>query len=168
MSTNKRKQESTINGTGSNGKTSRKKKQNTNGHNNQRKVAEPHSDCVLLHDTIEEKGALVGYNFQRALKVKLPDGSSKLLPLKEFIKINFVGAWDILPNVLRVLDSENRKCEEFVSSNKYVSQHSVESKLKKYLAARPEEISVSLSQQLEATKIITKEMKSGKTDSESK
>ena len=129
--------------------------------NSQRQAVKPTppGEYVLLHEVIMEEDQFVGYKFQRAARVKLPNGKSHLLPLEEYINIDVSHSMDILPYVLRILDSENKKCMEFVSTQLPVPQHSAESKLKKYLANRPEEISVVLSDQLNGSIIETKEAK---------
>lgn len=120
------------------------------------KVKSSEGEYILLHEARVEEGVLLGYKFQRAARVKLPNGKSHLLPLEEYIYIDVSSCWDVFPNILRVLDSENKKCKEFVSTTLPVSQHSVESKLKRYLANRPEESSVALSNQLNGSTIEAK------------
>ena len=142
--------------------TSRKGKVNKNSKRGQDVKSKSPGEYVLLHEALMHNGQLSGYKFQRAARVKLPNGTTHLLPLDEFITIDLINAWDILPYILRVLDSENKKCSEFVSTNLQVSQHSAESKLKRYLANCPEEISVALSDQLEGSIIETKVVKTSK------
>ena len=147
-------------------KTSRSKAKNSNKNSNShRRDGSPRSEYVLLHEVVtDDNGNFSGYKFERAARVILPNGKSQLMPLEEYLEINFnVQTMGILPYVLRVLDSENKKCAEFLSTELIVSQHSAESKLRRYLANRPEETSVALSNQLNGSRIESQ----GKPDSKS-
>lgn len=93
-------------------------------------------DTVLQHST-KFKDEFNGFIFIRAVKVDLPNGSSKLMPLEdEQISLNFKGKLDLIPTVLRLLESENKKCPDFATQSKATQRHSVESKLLIYLEER--------------------------------
>jgi len=89
-------------------------------------------ESVLQHDLVKEDG--LTYDFVRAVKVPLPNGSTRLLVLQdEVIRLNFEDCRELIPNVLRILDRENGKCPEFTTQSKPTLRHSVESKLFIYI-----------------------------------
>lgn len=96
-------------------------------------------DAVLQHKAIvSADGDLIGYMFQRAMKVKLPDGSTNLLTLDEEINLPLKGLWDLLPTIIKLLDNENKTCPEFATQSKPTQRHSVESKLYRFLESKME------------------------------
>lgn len=95
-------------------------------------------DVILQSKTLhDDKGAFIGYEFYRAVKVKLPNGAVKLLTMEdEKIILNFSESWEILPSVIRLLENENKVCPEFGTQTKSTKQHSVESKVLRYIKSK--------------------------------